>query len=153
MAQLSVCAVEEAALHAFNRRRLGDCGKEASRHPLNNSGGRTGVSDQRIASRQRSAVEMIESERIALQLKLKYMQQCPACRLQRLFNAGPIQKIALAGRDEALYAMPSITFNIYPPRTPREVRRWLMVSAVAAILSREPKWARIRRRLVQNCFN
>jgi hypothetical protein len=33
---------------------------------------------------------------------------------------------------------------MYPPRTPREVRRWPTVNAAAAMLSEVPKWARIR---------
>ena len=71
LAQFVARAVEEAALRAFCRFGLGEGREEAGGHPLDSGGGRVTVIDQGGAPRQRCAVNMVEGERIALQLKLK----------------------------------------------------------------------------------
>ena len=73
LAQFVAHAVEKAALRAFCHIGSGHGREEAGGHPLDSGGGRATVVDQGGAPRQRCAVKMIEGERTALQLKLKYM--------------------------------------------------------------------------------
>ena len=69
--QFFVCAVEEATLHAFHCLDLGECADETSGHSLDGANDGTRVGDQRSASHQRGAVEMVEGDGVALQLEVK----------------------------------------------------------------------------------
>src|SRR5262249_23629147 len=102
LTQFLICADEEATLHAFHCLDLGECAEEASSHSLDGVTDGIKVVDQGSASHQRGSVGMGEGDRIALQRKGKWMDQCPACCRQRLVIVGAIEEIALAGRTEAL---------------------------------------------------
>src|SRR6516164_5202607 len=89
----------------FTQPGSADCGEEAGGHPLDRVDSAIGVRDHGIAARQRGSVEMIDRQRVALQLKMNQMDQGPAHRQQWRFTSGGIEEIALAGRIEALDAV------------------------------------------------
>ena len=80
------------------------------------------------------------------------MDQCPARCLQ-WFIAGPIEEIALAGGEEAFDAMACVDFqHVAADHTLRGAPLPDGERSGHDIVG-EPKWARMRRRLVRNCFN
>ena len=58
------------------------------------------------------ANEIIDCQRVALQLKMNQMDQGPAHRQQWRFTSGGIEEIALAGRIEALDAVARVDFQL-----------------------------------------